>query len=129
MADAETFGIEKGYGRQAVDWMNEEAKRSDLKFEARLYDHEVTTKNFGIFEMFSWIGESKTARDLVVRASKRFKIKVVEGGYKTLRLIVKVSSRNEYGIVRKGDRMIGQIEFTSSRLTNSKWIVSKEERK
>jgi hypothetical protein len=129
LADAESFGIEKGYGRQAVDWMNEEAKRSDLEFEARLYNYEVTTKNFGIFEMFSWIGGSKIARDLVVKASKRFRIKVIEGGYTPIRLVIKVSSRNEYGIVRKGDRVIGQIEFTSSRLTNSKWVVSKEERK
>ncbi len=129
MADAESFGIEKGYGRQAIDWMNEEAKRSDLKFEARLYDYEISTKNFGNFEMFSWIGESKTARDLTIKASRRFKIKVIEGGYTPIRLIIKVSSRNEYGIVRKGDRVIGQIEFTSSRLTNSKWVVSKEERK
>ncbi len=129
MADAESFGIEKGYGRQVVDLINEEVKRLDLKLEARLYDYEITTKNFGIFEMFSWIGESKTARSLTIRASKRFKIKVIEGGYTPIRLIIKVSSRNEYGIVRKGDRVIGQIEFTSSRLTNSKWIVSKEERK
>ncbi|MGB6464420.1 MAG: hypothetical protein WA799_08075 [Nitrosotalea sp.] len=129
MADAESFGIEKGYGRQVVDWINGEVKRLDLKLEARLYDYEITTKNFGIFEMFSWIGESKTARSLTVRASKRFKIKVIEGGYTPIRLIIKVSSRNEYGIVRKGDRVIGQIEFTSSRLTNSRWIVSKEERK
>jgi hypothetical protein len=129
LADAESFGIEKGYGRQAVEWMNEKAKRSDLKFEARLYDYEITTKNFGNFEMFSWIGESKAARDLTIKASRRFKIKVIEGGYTPIQLVIKVSSRNEYGIVRKGDRVIGQIEFTSSRLTNSKWVVSKEERK
>jgi hypothetical protein len=129
LADAESFGIEKGHGRQAVDWMNEKAKRSDLKFEARLYNYEITTKNFGSFEMFSWIGESKTARDLTIKASRRFKIKVIEGGYTPIQLVIKVASRNEYGIVRKGDRVIGQIEFTSSRLTNSKWVVSKEERK
>jgi hypothetical protein len=129
LADAESFGVEKGYGVQAVNWMNEEAKKLNLKFEARLYDHEIITKNFGIFEMFSWIGDSKAARDLTVRASKRFKIKIIEGGYKTVQFIMKVSARNEYGIVRKGDRIIGQIEFTSSRLTNSKWVVSKEERK
>lgn len=128
MAGAESFGIEKGYGKQAVDWMNKEAKNMDWKFEARLYDHEIDTKNFGAFEMFSWMGDSKAARDLVARASKRFKIKVIEGGYKTRQLIIK-TSKNEYGIVRKGDRAIGQIEFTSSRLTNSKWVVSKEERK
>ena len=25
--DSETFGVEKGYGEQAVEWMNEEAKK------------------------------------------------------------------------------------------------------
>lgn len=128
MADAESFGIEKGYGKQAVDWMNEEAKKLEWKFEARLYNYELTSQNFGPFEMFSWIGDSKAARDLILKASKRFKIKVIEGGYKTRRLIVKMV-RHEYGLVRKGDRIIGQIEFSSSHLTNSKWTISKEERK
>ncbi|MDE1830707.1 MAG: hypothetical protein KGI25_10340 [Thaumarchaeota archaeon] len=128
MADSESFGIEKGYGKQAVDWMNEEAEKEDWKFEARLYNYEIETKNFGAFEMFSWIGDSKAARDLIIRASKRFKIKVIEGGYKTRKMIIKMV-RNEYGMVLKGDRIIGQIEFSSSRLTQSKWIVTKEERK
>lgn len=128
MADSESFGIEKGYGKQAVDWMNEEAKKENWKFEARLYNYEIETKNFGAFEMFSWIGDSKSARELVIRASKRFKIKVIEGGYKTRKLIIKMI-RNEYGMVRKGDRMIGQIEFSSSRLTQSRWAITKEERK
>ncbi|HJU14458.1 MAG TPA: hypothetical protein VJ792_08405 [Candidatus Nitrosotalea sp.] len=128
MADSESFGVEKGYGAQAVGWMNEEAKKNGWKFEARLYDHEVTTKNFGSFEMYSWIGDTKAARDLVERASKRFRIKVIEGGYKTRKLIIK-KVRNEYGMVRSGDRIVGQVEFSSSRLTQSKWQVTKEERK
>jgi hypothetical protein len=32
-------------------------------------------------------------------------------------------------MVRKGDRVIGRIEFASSRLTESKWVVKLEERK
>ncbi len=128
MADSESFGIEKGYGSQAVEWMNEEAKKMDWKFQARLYDYEITTKNFGSFEMFSWIGDPKAARDLTTKASKRFKIKVIEGGYKSRQLILKLE-RSEYGMVRKGDRIIGRIEFSSSRLTESKWTVKLEERK
>ena len=128
MADAESFGIEKGYGDQAVQWMNDEAKKMNWKFEARLYDYEVITKNFGSFEMFSWIGDPKAARDLVIKASNRFKIKVIEGGYKSKQFILKLE-KNEYGMVRKGDRVIGRIEFSSSRLTESKWVVKLEERK
>lgn len=128
MADSESFGIEKGHGKTAVEWMNGEAKKMDWKFEARLYDYEITTKNFGTFEMYSWIGDPKAARELIIRAGKRFKIKVIEGGYKTRQLVLKLT-RNEYGIVRRGERTIGQIEFTSTRLANSKWTVTKEERK
>lgn len=128
MADSESFGIEKGYGKAVVGWMNDEAKKMSWKFEARLYDYEITTKNFGQFEMYSWIGDPKAARELIIRASKRFKIKIIEGGYKTKHLILKLAS-HEYGIVRRGDRAIGQIEFTSTRLMGSKWAVTNEERK
>ncbi len=128
MADSESFAIEKGYGEKAVQWMNDQAKVSDWRFEARLYDYEIDTKNFGSFEMYSWIGDPKAARDLVIRASKRFKIKVIEGGYKTRHLIIKLE-QNEFGVVRKADKIIGKIEFSSSRLTGSKWKIKLEERK
>lgn len=128
MADAETFAIEKGHGEKAIIWMNEEAKKMGWKFEARLYHHDIVTKNFGTFEMYSWIGDPKAARGLVIRASKRFKIKVIEGGYKTRHMTIKIS-RNEYGMIRKGERIIGHIEYSSSRVPGSKWVVSKEERK
>jgi hypothetical protein len=126
--DSETFGIEKGYGERAVEWMNEEAKKMGWKFEARLYDYEIQTKNFGSFEMFSLIGDPKAAREITMRASKRFKIKVIEGGYKTRKLLVKVA-KNEYGIVKKGDRSVGQIEFESARFGQRDWKITKEERK
>ena len=38
MSESETFGAEKGSGNELVQWMNEEAKRRSVKFEARLYD-------------------------------------------------------------------------------------------
>lgn len=125
--DAESFGIEKGHGIKAIEWMNQEAKKQGWKFEARLYGHEIETKNFGVFEMFSWIGDPKAARELTIKTSKRFKIKVIEGGYKTRQFIMKIS-KTEYGMIRKGDRVIGQIEFEATRL-GSKWILKKEERK
>ena len=128
MADSESFGIEKGFGSQAVQWMNEQAKISKWEFEARLYNHEITTKNFGSFEMYSWIGDPKAARDLIIKASNRFKIKVIEGGYKSKQFILKFE-KSEYGMVRKGDRVIGRIEFSSSRLTDSKLTVKLEERR
>ena len=128
MAGSETFGIEKGYGQQAVEWMNEEAKKERWKFEARLYNYEIETKNFGPFEMFSWMGDIKAARELVIRASKRFKIKVIEGGYKSEVVLLRLE-KTDYAMVRKGDRIVGHIEFASPRIANSMWIVKLEERR
>lgn len=128
MADSETFGIEKGYGQQAIEFMNQEAKKEGWEFEARLYNYEIETKNFGPFEMFSWMGNVKAARDLVIRASKRFKIKVIEGAYKS-KLILLRREKTEYALVRKGDRIIGHLEFSAPRIKNSKWIVKLEERR
>ena len=128
MASSETYGLEKGYGQVAIKWMNDEAKKDGLKFEARLYGYEISTKNFGEFEMFSWMGDTKAARTLIIKASNRFKIKVIEGNYKARVIMLKVD-RADYAMVRKGERIIGHIEFSSSRLTDSKWVVKLEERK
>ena len=59
------------------------SQKQGLKIEARLYGHKITTQNFGTFEMFSWMGNVQAARKLIIKASKRFKIKIIEGGYKT----------------------------------------------
>ena len=82
MTESETFGIESGFGEQAIEWMNSIAAKYKWKFEARSYNHTITTKNFGSFEMFSWIGDVKVARNIIVKVSKRFRAKVIEGGYK-----------------------------------------------
>ncbi|MGI0041466.1 MAG: hypothetical protein ACRD94_05825 [Nitrosopumilaceae archaeon] len=128
MAGSETFGIEKGYGQQAIEFMNEEAKNEGWKFEARLYNYKIETKNFGSFEMFSWMGDVKAARELAIKASKRFKIKVIEGAYKS-KLVLLRREKTEYALVRKGDRIIGHLEFSAPRIKNSKWIVKLEERR
>ena len=128
MAGSEIYGIEKGYGQQAVEWMNAEAKNEGWKFEARLYNYEIETKNFGPFEMFSWMGDVKAARELVIKTSKRFKIKVIEGGYKSKIMLLRLE-KTDYAMVRKGDRIIGHIEFSAPRIANNKWIVKLEERK
>jgi hypothetical protein len=124
-SDSETFGVENGYGQQVIEWLNAEAKQNHLNLEARLYGHQVNTQNFGSFELFSWIGDIQAARKLIIKASKRFKIKVIEGGYKTKERIFKIK-RQDYGVVRKGDKVIGHLEFSSSRLGGD-WHVEQEE--
>ncbi len=128
MKDSETFAVESGYGEKVIEWLNGEAKKANKKFEARLYDHTITTQNFGSFEMFSWMGDTQFARKLIVKASKRFKIKVIEGGYKTKERILH-TRKSDYAFVRRGDKIIGHIEFVASRLGREKWKVKNEERR
>lgn len=128
MADSETFAVESGYGQKAIEWLNEEAQKVNKKFEARLYDHTITTQNFGSFEMFSWIGDVQIARKLIVKVSKRFKIKVIEGGYKTKERILH-TKKSDYAMVRLGEKVIGHLEFETSRFGREKWEVKNEERK
>ena len=125
MKDSETFGIEKGHGEEVITWLNEQSK--DSKFEARLYGYSVATKNFGEFEMFSWMGDVQVARKLIIKASKRFKIKIIEGGYKPKEKIFRMK-KFDYAKIRKGDKTIGQLEFEVNRFGNSQWEIKNEER-
>ncbi len=128
MAGSESFGVESGFGEQVLNWMNSEAKKRKSKFEARAYNYEITTKNFGSFEMFSWVGDVKVARSLITKASKRFKIRVIEGGYRTKEKVLK-TKKTDFAMVRKGERVIGHLEFSSSMFGDTRWKLETEERK
>ena len=99
-----------------------------LKFEARKYGYEITTNNFGSFEMFSWIGDVQHARKLIIKAGKRFKIKTIEGGYKTKERSFGMK-KTDYAMVRRSDKLIGHLQFEASRFGGDQWIVKAEERK
>ena len=128
MAGSESFGVESGFGEQVLEWMNSEAKKRKSKFEARAYSYEIATKNFGTFEMLSWIGDVKVARSLIRKVSKRFKVRVIEGGYRTEEKVLK-RKKTDFAMVRKGDRVIGHLEFSSSLFGDTKWKLETEERK
>jgi len=128
MAGSETFGVESGFEERVLEWMNSDAKKRKLKFEARSYGYSITTENFGTFEMLSWIGDVKVARSLITKASKRFKVRVIEGGYRTKEKVFK-RKKSDYAMVRKGDRVIGHLEFSSSLFGDTKWKLETEERK
>ncbi len=128
MKESETFGAEKGSGEELVQWMNEEAKKRKQKFEARLYVYTIKTENFGTFEMFSWMGDVKTARSLIVKASRKFRVKVIEGGYKAKEKIYS-TKKSDFAMVRKGDRVIGHLKFTAARFGKGDWELVEEERK
>tara|TARA_B110000014_G_scaffold260235_1_gene249584 strand:+ start:778 stop:1164 length:387 start_codon:yes stop_codon:yes gene_type:complete len=127
MGNSETFGVQKGHGKEIVEWLNEQSKTQKTKLEARLYDYEISTKNFGDFEMFSWMGDVQIARRLIIKASKKFKIKVIEGGYKPKEKVFKMK-KFDFAKVKKGDKTIGQLEFAVSRFGNAQWEVQDEER-
>ena len=127
MAISETFGIEKGYGEEVITWLNGQAKSQGAKLEARLYDYYITTKNFGDFEMFSWMGDVQIARKLIIKASKRFKIKVIEGGYKPKERVLRMK-KFDFAKVKRGNKTIGQLEFVVSRFGNNQWEIQNEER-
>lgn len=127
MRDSETFGVEKGHGEKVVAWLNQQAETRSIKLEARLYGYSVSTKNFGDFEMFSWMGDVQIARKLILRASKRFKVKVIEGGYKPKERML-TRKKIDYAKVKKGDKTIGQLEFVASRFKGNHWEIQDEER-
>ena len=127
MRDSETFGVEKGRGEEVVAWLNEHAKNQKIKLEARLYGYSVSTKNFGDFEMFSWIGDVQVARKLIIKASKRFKVKVIEGGYKPKDKVLSMK-RFDFAKVKRGDKTVGQLKFSAPRFGNSQWEIEDEER-
>ena len=127
MGNSETFGVQKGHGKEIVEWLNEQSKTQNIKLEARLYNYEISTKNFGDFEMFSWIGDVQIARRMIIKASKKFKIKVIEGGYKPKEKIFKMK-KFDFAKVKKGDKTVGQLEFAVSRFGNAEWEIQNEER-
>ena len=127
MRDSETFGVEKGKGEEVIAWLNEHAKTQKIKLEARLYGYTVSTKNFGDFEMFSWIGDVQVARKLIIKASKRFKVKVIEGGYKPKDKVISMK-KFDFAKVKKGDKTVGQLKFSAPRFGNSQWEIEDEER-
>ena len=127
MGNSETFGVQKGHGKEIVEWLNEQSKTQKTKLEARLYNYEISTKNFGDFEMFSWMGDVQIARRMIIKASKKFKIKVIEGGYKPKEKVFKMK-KFDFAKVKKGDKTIGQIEFAVSRFGKAQWEIQDEER-
>lgn len=126
MNSSSTFGIEKGKGDIVISWLNKQAEDQNLK--AHLYGYDISTQNFGEFEMFSWKGDHQVARKALSKASKRFKIKVIEGAYRPTERALRLK-KYDYAIVKKGSKVIGHLEFAASRFRKSKWKVNKEERR
>ncbi len=126
MASSELFGAQSGYGSRIVEWINGYAAKNGLKLEARTYDRVVHTQNFGDFEMFSWMGNVKAARRATIQASKRFHVRVIEGGYKTKESMFS-TTKIDYAMIRDGTRIVGKIKFEAPRIGRGEWIIKEEE--
>ncbi len=125
MARADSFAVEQRKAQEAVDWINEYAKKKDRKIESKLSGYSMHTVKFGSFEMVSWTGDWSDARDIIQRASRQLRAKVVESGYHEKRAILSAmfGSSSEYGKVYSNGKLIGQIEMTRKA---GKWIAKAE---
>ncbi|MGC2684055.1 MAG: hypothetical protein WA323_19520, partial [Candidatus Nitrosopolaris sp.] len=81
MATTDNFAIEQGKAQRAIEWLNSYATKNNKKLEIKLEGYHLSTTRFGNFEVVSWTGEWPTARYLIIKASKKLNIKVVEAGY------------------------------------------------
>jgi hypothetical protein len=125
LANADNFAIEQGKADKAIEWMNLYAKKSNKKFEAKLQGYQLSTIKFGSFEVISWKGDWSYARNVLLKASSKLKIKVLEAGYREkdnlLSSFFGVSS--EFAKVYRSGILIGQLELE---LKSGKWVAKSE---
>jgi hypothetical protein len=81
LAGTDNFGIEDGMGHKAIEWMNSYSKEKKMDFKARLEGYQISSKNFGNFEIISWSGNWSDARKIIIKSSSKLSMKVIESGY------------------------------------------------
>ena len=125
MATSDNFAIEQRKAQIAIEWMNSYATKNNKKLEVKLEGYVLSTTKFGIFEVVSWKGEWSTARNMIIRASKKLNIKVVEAGYhvKGQLLSSLFGISREFARVYSGGNIIGHLELTTR---SGRWIVKGE---
>ncbi|MEM2760062.1 MAG: hypothetical protein QXU32_07295 [Nitrososphaerales archaeon] len=126
MASSDTFGAQDGYGDKVVKWMNNEVVKNNKKARGELNGQVIETSRFGKFELISWDGELSIARDLIVKASRRYKIKTLEGGYKPKSFFSFSINSRDYAKVYYNGSLTGYLELTKPRLPGAKWSISDE---
>ncbi|MFQ5940597.1 MAG: hypothetical protein ACE5KA_02720 [Nitrososphaerales archaeon] len=126
MVSLDSFGAQEGHGKKVVKWMNDEATKNKREPGAKLYGHVIQTVRFGRFEMLSWSGELSVVRDLIIKVSKRYKIKTLEGGYKQKSFFSFSVGSRDYAKVYSSGNLVGFLELTKPRLPGTKWSVSGE---
>ena len=125
MAGTDNFGVENGMGHRAVEWMNSYSKEKKMEFKAKLEGYQILSKNFGDFEIISWRGNWSDARKIIIKASTKLSMKVIESGYhqKDNLLISFFGFGKEFGKVYKKGNYIGTIVLGTR---SGKWYIKSE---
>ena len=125
MAGTDNFGVEDGMGHRATVWMNSYSKEKKMDFKARLEGYQISSKNFGNFEIISWSGNWSDARKIIIKSSSKLSMKVIESGYhqKDNLLLSFFGLGKEFAKVYKKGNYIGAIVLG---MRSGKWYVKSE---
>ncbi|MDQ3887687.1 MAG: hypothetical protein M3251_00265 [Thermoproteota archaeon] len=125
MAGTDNFAVEHRKAQQAIEWINAYAKKNNHKFECKLTGYSMQTVKFGSFEMITWSGDWSAARNIIQKASRQLRAKVIESGYHEKRdlLSAMFGVSSEYGKVYSNGKLVGQIEMNKKA---GRWIVKDE---
>ena len=125
LARVDNFAIEHRKAQEAIEWMNSYAKKNIHKFESKLTGYPMQTIKFGRFEMITWSGDWSAARNIIQKASKQLRAKVIESGYHEKRglLSAMFGSSSEYGKVYSNGKLVGQIEMNKEA---GRWVPKAE---
>ncbi len=125
MAGADSFAVEDRKAQHAIEWINAYAKKNNHKFECKLTGYSIQTIKFGNFEMMTWSGEWSDARNIIQKASKQLRTKVIESGYHEKRglLSAMFGASSEYAKVYSNGKLVGQIEMNKKA---GRWIAKVE---
>jgi len=125
LAGTDNFGVESGMGHRAIEWMNSYSKEKKMDFKAQLEGYQISSKNFGDFEIISWRGNWSDARKIIIKSSSKLSMKVIESGYhqKDNLLLSFFGIGKEFGKVYKKGNYIGAIVLG---MRSGKWYVKSE---
>jgi hypothetical protein len=125
LAGADSFAVEDRKAQHAIEWINAYAKKNNHKFECKLTGYSIETIKFGNFEMMTWSGEWSDARNIIQKASKQLRTKVIESGYHEKRglLSAMFGASSEYAKVYSNGKLVGQIEMNKKA---GRWIAKVE---
>jgi hypothetical protein len=122
---AHNFALQKNKAQSAAEWINSYAMKNSQNLELELEGYSLHTTKFGDFEVVSWKGDWAAARKMMIVASRKLNIKVVESGYhaKGHLLSSLLGISREFAKVYSGGSIIGHLELTTK---SGKWVVKGE---